>query len=619
MKAIKFAVLSSALALVAAMACKEKFLEVPQTASFTEAKLTTKAGIEGSLVGAYAVLTGRHYGFYGGAGAANWFWGTVLGGDANKGSNSGDGSQMNEVQRYATQTTNNTVYEKYAAVYEGIVRANIVLASLAKTSEPMTEEEKNRIAGEARFLRGHYYFDLKKIFNNTPYADENTGAATVKNNIDLWPKIEADFLFAYKHLPETQSAVGRANKWAAAAYLAKTYLYQGKYDGKKYDKERHNREKYLKAKEMFDEVISKGKTTGGLKYALMEKYGDLFQAATSDNNKESVFQIEAAVGTGSASNANRDFILNYPYTGGPAGCCGFIPPSFDLVNSFRTSAEGLPLLDGSYNNPKKAVKSDMGIESKESFVPDNGNLDPRLDYSAGRRGIPYWNWGNHPGKSWIRDQSFGGPYSPKKFVYNKGDAVDVSTWNNLTGNNYSIIRFADVLLMAAEAEAELGNLEAAKGYVNQVRGRAQNQDHSCSYAGSFHLPCFIYSGRKGVPSQQCRRSIGKRIKPPFVNAFGKAIGIHCRGRSFKIRVISVEQLVPKPRTRLEGSQSFDMLSKQVQYFRSIRVIFRQHVKKFCFGEDCPTVSSCPMKLRMFGHAFRPSVHINAFFDVKHFA
>src|SRR6218665_1980096 len=149
--------------------------------------------------------------------------------------------------------------------------------------------------------------------------------------------------------------------------------------------------------------------------------------------------------------------------------------------------------------------------------------------------------------------------------------------------------------------------------------KSRIKDHSCSYAGSFHLPCFIYSGRKGVPSQECGRSIGKRIKPPFVNAFGKAIGIHCRGRSFKIRVISVEQLVPKPRTRLEGSQSFDMLSKQVQYFRSIRVIFRQHVKKFCFGEDCPTVSSCPMKLRMFGHAFRPSVHINAFFDVKHFA
>ncbi|PGH38046.1 MAG: hypothetical protein CRN43_17590 [Candidatus Nephrothrix sp. EaCA] len=198
------------------------------------------------------------------------------------------------------------------------------------------------------------------------------------------------------------------------------------------------------------------------------------------------------MGTGSASNANRDFILNYPYTGGPAGCCGFIPPSFDLVNSFRTSAEGLPLLDGSYNNPKKAVKSDMGIESKESFEPDNGNLDPRLDYSAGRRGIPYWNWGNHPGKSWIRDQSFGGPYSPKKFVYNKGDAVDVSTWNNLTGNNYSIIRFADVLLMAAEAEAELGNLEAAKGYVNQVRGRAQNQEGFVKKEGDNAQPAAKY-------------------------------------------------------------------------------------------------------------------------------
>ena len=441
-------------------------MEVPPTGSISEKKIPTKAGIEGFLIATYAVLTGRGYGnaFY--SGSTNWFWGSVLGGDSNKASDAGGEGLMNEVQRYATPKTNTSVTSKYRTSYEGVVRANTTLALLAKTTEPITDADRERIEGEAKFLRGHYYFDLKKVFNNTPYIDENTGEAIVKNDIDLWPKIEADFLFAYNHLPETQAAVGRANKWAAGAYLAKTYLYQGK----------NNREKYAEAKRVLEEVIAKGKTAGGLKYDLVEKFGDLFRYPTCENNKESVFVIEAAVGTGHAANANIDLILNYPYIGGPAGCCGINQPSFDLVNSFRTDANGLPLTDGSFSKPQNEVKNDMGIAAAADFTPDAGNLDARLDHAVGRRGIPYWNWGDFPGASWIRQQSYAGPYAPKKYVYNKGDAIESSSWNPMTGNNFYIIRFADVLLMAAEAEVELNNLEAARGYVNRVRTRAANRD-----------------------------------------------------------------------------------------------------------------------------------------------
>ena len=124
-----------------------------------------------------------------------------------------------------------------------MVRANSTLALLAKATTITDSSVVRRIRGEARFLRGHYYFDLKKIYNNTPYVDQTSGSAIVVNDKDLWPFIEADFKFAYDNLPEIQGAVGRANKWAAGAYLAKTYLYE---------------RKYAEAKAVFDAVIAGG-------------------------------------------------------------------------------------------------------------------------------------------------------------------------------------------------------------------------------------------------------------------------------------------------------------------------------------------------------------------------
>ncbi len=450
--------------LIAVTACQDDFLEVSPTGSLSSAELSSLAGLEGALIASYSMLLGRD-GFY--SDATNWFWGSVLGGDANKGTNAGDQSQVNEIQTYAAQTNNASVFEKYRRSYEGVARANATLALVAVAQESVSEADKTRISAEARFLRGNYYFDLKKNFNNTPYVDENWDEITpVSNNADLWPFIEADFQFAFDNLPETQSDAGRANKWAAAAYLGKTYLYQGKWS---------------EAKAMFDDAITKGVTANGAPYGLNPNYADAFRS-TNDNSMESVFASQAAAGTGSISNANPALVLNFPHgsTGPdrPGGCCGFFQPSFDLANSHRTDANGLPMLDGSYNDAGNLVGSDMGLGSGDAFTPDAGNLDPRIDHSIGRRGIPYLDWGPHPGKDWIRDQPYGGPYSPKKFIYYLGGSGvenDASSWTpGYTAVNYNIIRYADVLLMAAEAEAELNNLDQALTYVNMVRTRAMD-------------------------------------------------------------------------------------------------------------------------------------------------
>lgn len=450
------------------VSCKDEFLEVAPTGSLANAQLTTKAGVEGALVGAYSALNGVFGNRF--EGPNHWITGTICGGDANKGTDPGDYSAINPIQRYETDPTSGDLNAFWRARYEGIARANEVLRLLAEATD-VSSDDAARISGEARLLRGHYYFDLKKHFNSIPYIDETVSnpeeIAAIANTPDVWGKIEADFEFAIANLPETMSQAGRNNKWAAAAYLGKAYLYQGK---------------YAQAISQFNDVIANGQTVNGKKYGLVPAYAEIYNAA-NDNHEEAVFDVESALNSGSTQNSNYFDDLNYPYnTGsdGPGNCCGFNQPSFDLVNAFRTSG-GLPLLDNSYNDDANAVKHDYGVEASDPFEPDAGPLDPRLDHSVGRRGIPYLDWIAHPGKAWIRNQPYAGPFSPKKYIYYKSQEntlTDGSSWTRgYATMNYTIIRFADVLLMAAEAEVEAGSLEKAREYVNMIRARAANSDH----------------------------------------------------------------------------------------------------------------------------------------------
>ncbi|QMW03808.1 RagB/SusD family nutrient uptake outer membrane protein [Spirosoma foliorum] len=468
---------ATAMMVMVTFACQDKFLDVPATGQLAGANLTSKAGLDGLLIGAYAQLNAR--GFSQSASSFNWVRGSISGGDANKGSNSGDFNALTPYQTYQLLPSSGEVNAKWNAMYEGIARCNSTLRSLATAGADVTTADKARISGEARFLRAHYYFELKRAFNMVPYVDETkdygTGIEAVPNSSDIWPNIEADFKYAVDNLPVSQGAVGRANKWAATAYLAKTYLYQ---------------KKYADAKTLFDQVIASGMTSDGKKYALVANFQDNFNAA-KDNSSESVFAIQAAANTGSSDNANPDLVLNFPYntgSNGPAGCCGFFAPSFELANSFRVDANGLPLLDGSYNTGANQLKNDMGIASSAAFTPDAGPVDPRLDWSIGRRGIPYLDWQVHPGLDWIRDQTFAGPYSPIKFVFYKSQdksLTDGSSWTDgYSAINYNIIRYSDVLLMAAECEVEVGSLATALSYVNQIRSRAKGTTYVKTAAGA---------------------------------------------------------------------------------------------------------------------------------------
>ncbi|GGH30248.1 RagB/SusD family nutrient uptake outer membrane protein [Dyadobacter endophyticus] len=462
MKTLRF----SKIALVAifgliSYSCQDSFLDKPALGALSDAQLNTKAGVQNLLIGAYAALDGNGVGAASAwdAAADNWIYGSIAGGDAKKGSDGADQPGINSIMIYSAGPSNGFFNSKWKAVYEGINRANTVLKFIPLVESGMTEAEKTDYTAQARFLRGHYYSELKKMFNMVPWVDENTpNPAAVTNDADIWPNIEGDFRFAMDNLPATQSDVGRVNKWAAAAYLGKTFLYE---------------KKYAEAKTIFDQVIAQGVTSNGLKYDLMPKFQDNFDAAQK-NLAESVFAVQMAAndGTNTIDNANTGGMLNFPYNS-PFRCCGFYQPSIDLANSYQTDANGLPKVDN-YN--AATLKNDMGIKSEAAFTPDATTaLDPRIDWTVGRRGVPFLDWGNHPGQSWIRDQSYAGPYSPKKNMYwqaTQDKYSDQHSWAPGTAINVQIIRFADVLLMAAETEAQLNNLAKAQEYVNRVRARA---------------------------------------------------------------------------------------------------------------------------------------------------
>lgn len=468
--------------------CSKSFLGVDPPGSLLPQAIANKAGVEGLLVGAYSLLDGE-----GGAGqdngpwataASNWVYGSVAGGDAHKGSDPGDQNLITPIETWLVNASNNYLDDVWSARFDGVQRCNEVFRIMALTTD-MIPDDTLQVAAETRFLRGHYNFELKKLFGNVPWIDQGVtytaGNFLVPNDADILPNIEADFQFAYDHLPEDYTTdgafkgdYGRANKWAAACYLAKTYMFE---------------KKFPEARALFTTIIAQGKTASGDNYALLPNFADNFNPATK-NKSESVFAAQCTVNDGaSAGNSNAGDVLNFPYksNSSPGGCCGFFQPSFSLVNSYKVDANGLPLLDGSFNNGN--LKNDYGIASDQPFTPDNTTpVDPRLDWTVGRRGIPYLDWGIMPGATWIRNQASGGPYAPIKNTYYKsqeGTLTDNSSWTpGYTANNVNIIRFADVLLLAAEAETEDagGSLSKAKDYVNMVRNR--NTDPSTWVQGS---------------------------------------------------------------------------------------------------------------------------------------
>lgn len=454
--------------LLGSHACKDNFLDRQPIGVFSEEALKTRAGVNGILVGAYAGLNGAMYGNGSSAGAdvnsfSNWVFGGITSDDAQKGADVG--GSRSDIERYEVTPASTKLDDRWRFCYDGIARCNDVLR-LSPQVSGLSEVEVKNLAGQARALRALYYFHGTIVFGRLPWIDETTTDYRQPNERVLWKEMEADLQYAYANLPETFAETGRVNKWAAGVLLAKVLVFQ---------------KKWGEAKPLLDAILTTGKTTKGLKYALFARYHDNFRIGTQGSSTDTEVVLDANYSANDNSkgfNGGLGENLNFPHGGlasQPGGCCGYFQPSQDFVNAHRTDVNGLPLSD-TYNQFE--VKNDQGLESNQPFTPDAGNLDPRLDWSVGRRGIPYLDWGTHPGKIWVRDQSYAGTFSPKKNVYYKTDEMAglVDPDRRTSAVNFRILRFAEVLLMAAETEIELGNTEKGREYVNQVRRRAANPD-----------------------------------------------------------------------------------------------------------------------------------------------
>lgn len=449
------------------LSCQDRFLEKGPLGAVTGTTLATKSGVNGLLIGAYSLLDGVGANGTGDTwhtGISNFLLGSIAADDSHKGSEFGDESWMEQIESYNHNASSIPFDDKWKAVYAGIQSANDVLRLLAVIgTNELSAEESTQIKAEATFLRGVYHFEAAKIWRNIPFIDESVsyelGNYKAENTTSAWPRIEADFQFAAANLAATRQQAGRANRWAAKAFLAKVYLFQ---------------QKFAQAKPLLADLIANGITTSGQKYDLVN-FADNFNLAKK-NNAESVFAVQMSVNdNANGYNGNAGDVLNFASGGGPATCCGFNQPSFSLVNSYKTDATtGLPLLD-TWNDSD--VKNDQGLSSNDPFTPYTGTLDPRLDWTVGRRGIPYLDWGVMAGASWIYSQSNAGPYIPIKNAYSKAnaaysEALDGWAAGQVSATNYVMIRFADVLLWAAEVEVEIGSLAQAETYVNRVRSRA---------------------------------------------------------------------------------------------------------------------------------------------------
>jgi starch-binding outer membrane protein, SusD/RagB family len=452
-------------------ACNKQLNLQPQ-GSLLATNVNNNSGVQGLLIGAYALLSGENVpgaNLGNGSAASNYVYGSEAADDSYKGSTPSDQPDAIPLLTWsiAQASTTNYLDQRWVVLFTGVQRANDVIRTI-RLSPSISPADTLEYVSEARFLRGFYHFEGKKAWNNFPYVDENisyvNGNLNVPNfaggqYIDIWPKIEADLQFAVANLPGTQPNVGRVNKWAAMSFLAKTYMYE---------------HKYTAAKALLDQIIASGTTSDGKQYALNPNYESSFNPAQK-NSAESVFACQTSVNDGSATannggNGNTGDELNYPYNHGP-GCCGFNNPSWNLVQAYKTDANGLPFLDGSYNNAPLVSASSNAW---------SGTVDPRLDWVAGRPGKPFFDWGIID-TTWIRDQTNDGVFVPKKNSYAKSQQGTYSStetvfWGaaEVAANNVTLCRFADVLLWDAECEAQIGSLDQAETYVNMVRTRAAN-------------------------------------------------------------------------------------------------------------------------------------------------
>lgn len=401
-----------------AWSCSDDFVDVDAPVANSEDYFNNEEEYQSALIAAYDLLQSSYINVMLGEIASN---NTLAGGES-----AIDVPGIQEIDDMRHTPINQQLRDIWTWMYGGINRANFIMEFKDKTDFP----GKANVLGQTTFLRAYYYFELVKFFGDVPLAVDKRILFGEETSIDRTPaaevyaQIEADLQFAIDNLPVVQPETGRVTKGAAQALLGKVYLYQNKFGD---------------AATVLDQVINSGA------YSLVENFADIWELE-GENGPESVFEVQYTDIQGASFNCLQCSEGNVAV--GFNGIRNFSGPLYDSGFSFNVpTQETYDAYDDS------DTRRDAGILNIELFAAENA------DYNGGA------------GVSWVEGFEHTGFYN-RKYIARQGD-LNIGDQNLTNPNNYRAIRYADVLLMAAEAHNRGGGSDVtAQQYLNLVRERA---------------------------------------------------------------------------------------------------------------------------------------------------
>jgi len=369
-----------------------------------------------------------------------------------------------------------SIWERF---YKYLSRVSLSLDVLAAADQSNAIIQQR--TAEMKFLRAYGHFQMKRLFKKIPFVnklnmqeeDYNNLSNTEYTNDEGWQQIINDLEDAYAVLPATQAEKGRPTKAAAAAALAKVYLY------KAYRQDDANTNQVTGINEGdLQKVVEYTSPALFANYGLESDLHNNFRPEEQyENGKESIWAVQYSRNDGTVYGnlnfANRLIVPCIPKVHDSGN--DFYKPSHNLVNAYRTSADGLPMLDN--------------FAATDYYVGSNQTVDPRLFVTVGVAGTPYMfntDYMIAETNTWSRS---GGTYG--YFVSLKQNVdpalTDVYLFNCdnqwASSMNRIVLRYADVLLMRAEAQAQLGQTAEAITLVNQVRDRAAGMMNNSIVSG----------------------------------------------------------------------------------------------------------------------------------------
>ena len=492
MKKILYSVLT-VLALVGTTSCSD-FLDDQKPQGVLDSDMVKDpSNVDNLVISAYAVFTTAED-----VNSSFSMWNfDVRSDDAYKGGNgTSDGDVFHQLEiEQGVLTTNWNINDMWVRLYNCISRVNSAISVLETTSD--SYQLKAQRLGEMKFLRAYAHFLLKRLYKNIPFImdanlkqeDYNTLSNTEFTNDEGWQQIINDVEYAYSVLPVKQTDKGRPSKAAAAAFLTKAYLYKAyRQDNPKTNEVTTiNREDLLKVIEYSNPDIY---SAGG--FDLEPDFHNNFRPETQyENGVESIWAMQYSINDGTKyGNLNWSYGLIVPNIPGVTdGGCDFYKPSQNLVNAYRTDADGHPFID-TFNNKDYDLTQDA---------------DPRLFLTVGLTGLPYEfnsKYMMDASATWSRSNGLYGYYVTLKQNVDPdcGYLVKGSWWG--TPMNRIVFRYADVLLERAEAYAQLNETGEAIKLVNEIRKRAKQSTGMIANYPSDYGVKFNISTYNGSYSQE---------------------------------------------------------------------------------------------------------------------